>query len=382
MISVNARGLVLLFALAPIFGDRAAQGASPQTATETSSAVDSRRPRRRPRYKDLAKPKRPSGPRRRLNSPGWRPEVRLALEKLIDEKGRVSKKYNPEWPPVAVLVLDDVLAAHHAGEVAFLRMVERAEFRFSDAWWQRIPFEFRDRARRAHKRFSGRPEAVWAQDEDFLQWRKAMFASYDLQCRRDGRRACRVWLTQLLIGHTEGEAELYMRETLEEALSDPYATESIQGHAGDESAVRASRGLRRIPAMVELTEELLGEGFDVWVLSSSNQWIAEAITSRYGVDPSRVVGMRARIINRQVQLDIIDPIPEGVGMSEAVILFIGRDPALIVSAPEESPLLEYGKTKGTRVAIDRGDDKFRARAVDRGWLLQPELPVGPPEAPR
>jgi phosphoserine phosphatase len=279
---------------------------------------------------------------------------------------------------VAVFVFDDVAAAHHAGEVAFLRLVERAEFRFTDAWWQRIPIEFRDRARRAHKRFSSRPEAVWPRDEDFSQWRKLMFESYDLLCRRDGRRACKSWLTALLMGHTESEAEAYMRETLEEALRDPFAAELIRADAGDEQTVPAVRGIRRVPAMQELIEELLAAGFDVWALSSSNQWITEAMATRYGIDPSRVVGLRPRVLNKRLQTEIVDPVPVGAGAAEAVVLFIGRHPDLVVAPPDDAELLEHGK--GLRVAMDRGDERFKARAAHRGWLLQAELPRAEAEA--
>lgn len=376
--SVARAAAVLACALA-LGAELAGAQTPPETKTPSSAepAPAARRPRRRPRYKHL-KPK-PRRPRERITSPGWRVEVKQALEKLILEKGRASKKYDANWPPIAVVMLDNVVAAHHLGEVAFLRLVERAEFRFSDAWWERLPLDFRERAKRAHRRFTQKPEAVWPQDEDYLEWRKAMFGAYDLICKRDGRRACRAWLTQIIMGHTEGEAESYMRETLEEALSDPFRTDLIRAHAGDESPISASRGIRRIPAMAELVDQLLGEGFDVWALSSSNQWLAEAVSIRYGIDTSRVIGMRPRVINKRLQPDIIDPQPVGSGCSEAVIMFVGREPDLVVAGPEELELIEHGK--GLRVVMDRSDDRFRARAVDRGWLLQPELPVGAPEAP-
>ena len=334
--------------------------------------------RRRPRYKDLTRPRRPAGPPELLREAGWKPEVKKALEKLIFERGNGSKKYSLDWPPVAVVVLDDVAFGHHAGEVAFLRLVERAEFRFNDAWWSRIPADFRDRARRDYKRFSQRPESVWAQDEDWLDWRKQLFSAYDLICRRDGRRACRSWLTAVMAGYTEAEAEGYMRETVDEALREPFRFEDIRADAGDERPIPAPRGVRRIPAMQELVRRLLDAGFDVWALSSSNQWIAEIAAARYGVDPSRVVGLRTRVLNQRLQADIIDPVPIGPGTAEAVVVFIGRDPALVVADAADVEVLAHGK--GLRLAVDRNDPQFTARATDKGWLLQPPLPVGGPEA--
>lgn len=333
--------------------------------------------RRRPRYKHLTRPGRGEAVER-LREPGWRPEVKQALEKLITDRGNTAKGYTVDWPPIAVLVLDDVAAAHHAGEVAFLRLVERAEFRFNDAWWKRVPADFRERARRAHKRFTQRSEAVWPHDEDYLDWRKQMFGAYDLLCRRDGRRVCKAWLTQLLAGFSEGEAEAYMRETVDEAVRDPFRIEEIRAHAGDEKPVQAARGLRRVPAMEELARKLLEAGFDVWAISSSNQWVAEVVATRYGIDLSRVVGLRTRVLNQRLQQEVIDPVPIGPGTAEAVVVFIGRDPALVVGDAPDRELLEQGK--GLRVAIDRGDAGFNARAAHRGWLLQPPLPVGAAEA--
>ena len=350
----------------------------PRSAIAAPPAKSEATRRRRPRYKDLTRPKRPAGPPEVLREAGWKPDVKKALERLIFERGSAAKGYSLDWPPVAVVVLDDVAFGHSAGEVGFLRLVERAEFRFNDAWWNRVPAEFRDRARRDYKRFSQRTEATWLQDEDWLDWRKQLFSAYDLICRRDGRRACRAWLTVMMSGYTEAEAEAYMRETIDEALREPFRYEDIRAHAGDEHPIPAPRGVRRVPAMQELVRRLLDSGFDVWALSSSNQWVAEIVAARYGIDPSRVVGLRTRVLNQRLQPDIIDPVPIGPGTAEAVVVFIGRDPALVVSDSADVEVLAHGK--GLRLAIDRGDPQFAARATDKGWLLQPPLPVGSPEA--
>lgn len=350
----------------------------PKSALAADSAKSAATRRRRPRYKDLTRPRRPAGPPEILREAGWKPEVKKALERLVFERGNAARGYSLDWPPVAVIALDDIAFKHHPGEVAFLRLVERAEFRINDAWWKHVPMDFRDRARRDYKRFSERPEAVWARDEDWLDWRKQLFSSYDLICRRDGRRACKLWLTVLLAGFTEAETEAIMRETVEEALREPLRVEDVRAHAGDERPVPAQRGLRRIPAMEEIVRRLLEAGFDVWALSSSNQWVAEIVAGRYGIDPSRVVGLRARVLNQRLQPDIIDPVPIGPGTAEAVVVFIGRDPALVVSGAADVEVLAQGK--GLRVALDRGDPKFSARATDKGWLLQPPLPAGAAEA--
>ncbi|MBI4425175.1 MAG: haloacid dehalogenase-like hydrolase [Elusimicrobia bacterium] len=371
---LSAAAAALLLLSGPASEAASAPGDGSSISEDAPAASAARRPRRRPRYKRLAVPQ---GPKTTLRSPGWTLEVRAALERLIEGQGASSRGYDPDWPPVAVLVLDDLGFAGHAGELAFLRMVDRAEFRFSPAWWELVPLEVRDRARRALRRFNDRPENLWPNDEDFLAWRKAMFEARDLVRRQQGRRACLAWLSLLLTGYTEGEIEGYMRDLVEEGLREPFTDEPIRAHAGDAEPIGARRGLRRVPELAELTDRLLRAGIDVWMLSASNQWVAEALAQRYGVDPSRVVGTRPRILNKRLDVAVVDPVPVGPGKPEAVPLFIGRDPALGGAGPDDEELLEYGR--GLRVLVDPGDERFAARAKARGWLLQPRLRHGAAE---
>ena len=336
--------------------------------------------RRRPRYKNgvpvtqvhKVRPREPV-----LKATGWTPEVRRALEELIVARSSMSKTYDADRPPVAVFVAEDAAIVHHPAEVSFLRLIERAEFRFSPAWWELIPMELRQRAQLDHKHFSSRPPATWPRDEDYLDWRKTMLDAYAFKCRRDGTRNCRGWLTSLLMGPKEREAEQYEREALEDAFHEPLVEEMIRANAGDEHPVAVGRGVRRVPEMIELIRELQKARFDVWLFSWSSQWMAEAVAARHGIDPKRVGGARVKIVNTVLQSDLIDPVTDGPGMAEAVTVFIARDPALIVASPHELELLGYGK--GLKIVIGRGDGLAGARAKERGWLLQPPLPPAPPE---
>ena len=333
--------------------------------------------RRRPRYKHGKPAEKAKVYVPLLKEKGWTPEAHKALEDLIAAKGAASKGYDDQWPPVAVFTLENVSSLHNPAEAAFLQLIERAEFRFSKAWWDLVPMEQRERAQLDYKHFSSMQPSYWPHDEYYLDWRKAMLDAYSMLCRRDGLRNCRAWLATLLIGPKEKEAEAYQREVLDEALRETVAEEPVFANAGDQAPVTIGRGVRRVPAIGELIRELRKAGFDVWMLSTSSQWMAEAFASGYGVEANRVVGVRVRIVNTVLQSELIDPVPGGAGMAEAVTVFMGRAPDLVVAGPEDRELLGYGK--GLRIAIDRGDALLRARAKDRGWLLQPVLPPAPAE---
>ena len=74
------------------------------------------------------------------------------------------------------------------------------------------------------------------------------------------------------------------------------------------------------------------------------------------------------------------------GECHRVLLAQGRrvllDPAFPLPAPLSlvPPAKAESTGYGTLSVRDRGDERFTARAKDRGWLLQSNLPMGPPEA--
>ena len=337
-----------------------------------ATAQDKKIPkRRRPRY-----PAAPTVAKRKpvaasLPARSWDPVVRETLERFIIAHGSAAPAYTVTSPPTAAIIWEDVAFLRHPGEAVFRRMVDRAEFKFSDAFWELIPEHYRPRARTGYGGFHDLPVVVWPKDPYYGMFRKAMFSAYEDLCRAEGARVCRAWLVRLLSGFSDTNISLYMKQAVEEEEKLPLALESISESSADENPSHARVGMRDIPEMKDLVKALLDNGFDVWILSSSNQWVAEVSAARYGINPSRVVGIRCRVRNRILFDTILDPIPIGTGEAEALARSLGSAPDLVVGAKEDKELLEYGGGDGMRLVMDRGDIAFRSYARGQGWLIQP-----------
>lgn len=288
------------------------------------------------------------------------------------ELGRASTSYSAWSPPVAVFIWDNVAAVHHAGEAVFHRLVDKAQFKFGPVFWDALPPARRQRARTGYEGFRELAPAAWKDDPYYQMYRKAMFMSYSDLCREDGLRACRRWLVSLLRGFDEAEIADYTTEVIEEELERPISEETITESVQDERPIKIARGLAVIPEMQALVTALLDQGFDVWALSSSDFWSAQAFAARYGIHHSRVVGVRSRVFNRVLQAEVLDPVPEGIGLAEALTLFLGRGPELAVGGGKQSrPFFDYGARRS--LVMDSGDAAFREYAGQRGWWVQPSF---------
>lgn len=339
------------------------------------SMADAAARKRKPRY-GAAKKKAPE-----LMKPGrWVEANRKALQRTILAYGKDSPGYSVETPPAAAFVWDDAAVVNHVGEAAFYKLVTKAQFKFSDDFWTLIPPPFDKRAKTGYEGFKDAAPAVWPKDPFYLMYRKAMFSAYHDMISRQGAAGGRGWLTKLLKGFTEDDIQIYMAAVIDEELKGTLAPVDILEFADDVEPIAARRGLRKIPEMKELFEALIKNGWDVWILSSSNYWAAQSFSNHYGVDPSRVIGVRARVQNGVLQPELLELIPEGPGKAEALSFFVANGPLIsVASGVEEDRLfLEYGT--GLKLMIDRGNPKMNERARKLGWLIQPAFKPGPPES--
>lgn len=315
---------------------------------------------------------------RRLAEGRWRPEVAQALEALLAERGKGSPGYDPRDPPVAAMVFDDAAITHNVGEAIFSRMVSGAEFGFKESFWELVPIQFgKARIRAGWEGFRELPRSSWPRDPHYLMYRKGFLRCYQSLCREFGAARCSGWLVKLLSGFREAEIRDYIRAAIEEELKAPVGEESVGEGGEDADPVRVRTGLRFIPEMQDLFARLKEEGFDVWVLSSSNHWAVEAMSEEYGVHPSRVLGIRPKVLEDGVSSELLIPLTQGTGNAEAVSMFIGRSPALILGAEADEPLMRYGR--GLRIQIVEAS-RLGVPSERRPWLLQPRFsPVRAPQ---
>lgn len=302
----------------------------------------------------------------------WAPEVGAALNKFIAERGKGAPGYDAMKPPVAVLPWSDALVVGDPAELVFLRMTTLVDFRFDDDWWTIIPVAHgRQPARAAYNHFISLSSATWQSQPDYHHYRKEILGSYLGLCREVGRRECRQYLMRLWAGWKEGEAIDYARETLAAEKSRPSGVELVYSEEGDKSPLRIRRGLRLIPEMRDLAQKLRAAGMDVWIVDDVPQPSLSAAAADYGIDPSRVVGIRAGPDGARYSASVLKPVPTRSGKAEIVKASVGRPPDFALGRDAaDIDLLSYGD--GLRVILS-GDKELEAKAKEKGWLLQPSL---------
>ena len=145
----------------------------------------------------------------------------------------------------------------------------------------------------------------------------------------------------------------------------------VPGEPGDRKPLRARRGLRVIPEMRDLVAKLRGAGFDVWVIDDVPQPVLAASAADYGVDPSRIYGVRNSTAGVRMGDGVTTPVPTRGGKAAVVQSSLGRPADLAIGRDlADFDLLAYGD--GLRVVFDV-DPELVAKARERGWLIQRAL---------
>ncbi|MDP3542837.1 MAG: hypothetical protein Q8T11_10280 [Elusimicrobiota bacterium] len=312
----------------------------------------------------------PAAPR--LMGGRWSPEVRAALDHFLAENWKGAAGYDPARPPVAVLPWSDALVIGDPAELVFLRLVTDVDFRFDDAWWEIVPVgRGRQPARAAYNQFIPLSSATWSSQPNYHGYRKSVLGSYIGLCREVGRRECRQYLMRLWAGWREDEAVDYARRALVAEKSRPDGVELVRSEERDGSPLRVRRGLRLIPEMRDLALKLREAGVDVWVVDDVPQPVLTAAAADYGIDPSRVAGIRAVLDGARYSASVLKPVPTRGGKAEIIKASVGRPPDLALARDSaDLDLMAYGG--GVRVILT-GDKALEAKAKEKGWLIQPSL---------
>lgn len=308
----------------------------------------------------------------RLMTGRWKPEVRGVLDRFIAERGSSAPGYDASKPPVAVLPWSDALVIGDPAELVFLKLATDADFKFEDDWWEIIPVgRGRQPARSAYNSFIAIASSTWRLQPDYHRYRKTILAGYVGLCREVGRRECRQYLMRLWAGWKEDDAEDYAREALAAEKARPAGVEAVLEEMNDKEPLKARRGLRLIPEMRDLVQKLRSSGVDVWIVDDVPQPVLAASASDYGVDRTRVQGVRASLEGTRLSASVLKPVPTRGGKAEIVKASVGRPPDLVIGRDSaDLDLMMYGS--GTRIVL-AGDRDLESRALEYGWLIQPAL---------
>lgn len=378
---------VLLLTLPPAAAAADATRPAPKKRRPAVSAPAKTKPARPARHRrrppEAPRPTDPSAVTwpRRLAPGRWTPETADSLERLLQYLGSGTTSYSTANPPVAVLMLDDCAMTGSPGDALFARMSADAAFVFDDAFWRRMLPQYGGASvRGGWLSFKDQPRSVWPRDPNYLLYRKALHAGYDRLCVDAGARACARWRASLSAGLDEAELNRLARAAVAEGLRRPVAPEPAGNSPEDPAPAETRPALRVVPEMKDLARVLLARGFDVWAFSLSGQAAALEAARLYGLHPTRVVGLRSKVVNGALTAETLNPVPEAYGLAEAVTLFLGRPPALAVGRPEDAPLLDADDGEGLRVLVAAPDSSAAKVGRAKGWVIQPPFsPVREPQ---
>lgn len=347
-------------------------------AFESADAAARRRRNPRRRHKAAAAAQapgaisRPKGPPPILSPGRWSPEVLKTVEAFIRARGKGGAEFDPSKAPAAVIALSDCAIAHDLGEAVLRRMVERVDFKFDDEFWRLVPIVHgRIPLKGAYENFAALPVSVWKEQASHGQFKKGFIKAYRDMCAGEGRKECRLWLSQLLYGFTQEELTSLAKVLIKEEFAAPLGPEVIEGGPGDKAPAVVRAGLRSTPEIQELAGKLAQHGFEVWLVGDEARPFVAAAAEEFGLPAERALGARVDFSSGTAKAsgEVLDPFPFRGGKASVVSSALGRAPALIVGASaDDVELLSFGS--GLRLVIDRGDSALAAMARDRGWLIQ------------
>lgn len=294
------------------------------------------------------------------------------MEEVALEYGRLSKRYDPDAPPVAVLSWDGLCAKGDAAEQLFLKLVSRVELKFDDEFWKIVPIAYgRQRLRAAYEQFAPLPSEVRDSLPSYHQYRKGFLKSWRDMCEKIGTKDCRIYLAKMLRGLSEEEAAgLAAAAAAEEENRLDEAVEEVREWPEDPFPVRVRLGLSAVPEAKDLAALLVREGFEVWLVGLQPQPVLEAAAKELGFEGVRLAGIRQGVQRDRLTGLVQEPVPYRGGTVEIIAARTRRSAILVVSAAaDDEPLLSHGE--GLRVVLDAGGPDLRGKARARGWLLQP-----------
>jgi hypothetical protein len=146
----------------------------------------------------------------------------------------------------------------------------------------------------------------------------------------------------------------------------------------DRRPVSVRHGLVWVPEVRALLELLRRSGFAVWIVDANEQHEFEVVAAQADFDPSRVQGIRSKIVADKLSSAVLQPVPVRGGKANVVAAQLGRPPLLVMgSRPDDQELIEFAAPGALHLLLDRNDPGLLRLAEEKGWLVQPAFPASP-----
>jgi phosphoserine phosphatase len=75
---------------------------------------------------------------------------------------------------------------------------------------------------------------------------------------------------------------------------------------------------RNFPEMESLVASLTARGTDIWVVSSTNNWVIEEGIRSFGIPANRVISARAKVVGGVITSTLLD-VPSGEGKAQSLV---------------------------------------------------------------
>lgn len=177
-------------------------------------------------------------------------------------------------------------------------------------------------------------------------------AEYERQCASLGKHAAYPWCAYQVAGRSAADTAALAERAIAARLKDGR--------------------IRLRPEIQALMTALEARGIAVWVVSASEERLVRAFAPVYGIDPSRVIGMRLAEKGGVLQPYLDGPSTYRQGKVDAIDVRIGRRP--VFSAGDAETDIEMLDAARHALFLARSadpGDPMRQTAAARGWWVQP-----------
>ena len=286
------------------------------------------------------------------------------LARFLEKHSNVVEK------AVAVFDCDDTLVKGDIGEAMLYFQLEHFLFRLSPGTlWPDHPKH--EELNNLYDGLSHLPPEKAVHDRRFVSFAEMVLDWYFGQLA-DGRteKACSD-IVRLFAGFTRSEAMQIAEATAKRELGSP-VQRTVIGHHD------LPRGIRFIKQTIDLFELLRSKGFEIWIVSGSNQWSVEAVCERIGIRNDHVIGIDLEKENQALTPVIKQPVPVLEGKVAALKSRTQSPPAIVVSdSTYDIPLFEYSSELKILIRPGSRRDFFAVSGLeqDNTWVVvnSPEL---------
>ena len=292
----------------------------------------------------------------------------LMTSLTIDPKlERFLQKYShsqSKEAPVAVFDCDDTLIRGDIGESMFYFQLEHFLLPTSPViLWPDHP-KIKELGN-LYGGLSDLPPEKAVRDRRFISFAEIMLDWYfDQLAQGKTEKACSD-IVSLFAGFSPTEVQQIARATTKKEIESQQSEWMMGRH-------RLPRGIRFIKESLDLLKELNDAGFDIWVVSGSNQWSVEAVCDHIGIRPDHVIGIDLAEKDNVFTPSVKQPVPVLEGKVGALKKRVSSAPKIVVSdSTYDIPLFKYSEELRVLVRPAIGQDFFQSGRVsrDESWVV-------------